>query len=178
MFEKPISIARSSKGRALAALAGAAVLALALGARPVSAASVPAHGGTFSCGYNTSGQRVVTANLPRVSSFTSGEQVYWFAEVYKKTSTGLTYIGPTRSRLATAWADTRGVAAGALVPGGSWVEVGTNNILIHGGSLAMPSAGTYQVVGRFWWSSFSTNWTGDFATNLDYPAYNTCTFPS
>jgi len=162
--------------RGLGIVIAAGLLALSVAAGPASAASVPAHKTTFSC-YYASGQRVIRANVPTASSFLSGgEQVYWFAEVYKQTSAGLTYVGITRSRLATAWAMPYGIAPGALVPGGSWVEMGTNNILIHGGALTLPSAGTYKVVGRFEWASFSTDWTSDWAMNADYPAYNTCNF--
>jgi len=158
-------------------LAVLSALSMVLVAAVPATAALPAHGGTFECYYDAAGNRFVKAHLPAMKSATGGEQVYWFAQVYKKTSSGVTLVGNTRGgNLATGWANQNGVVSGAFVPGYKWIDYATNNGLIHGGALKVPGPGTYQVAGRFWWSSFSTAYTGKWATYWNNPGSITCTF--
>jgi hypothetical protein len=159
------------------ALVGAS-MAFGLSVASADAASLPAHHGIFECSYDSAGNRVVQARLPGMTSFTSGEQVYWFGVVYKKTSSGYLDQGHTLgSRLATAWANQNGPVMGAFLSGQSWVSWSAGNVgyLTHsGGRITVGSAGTYMVAGYFYWSSMSTAWTGEWAT---YPGGGTgCTF--
>jgi hypothetical protein len=168
----------STIGKRVAIALTMATLTTGLLAGGASAASTPAHGGTFECYYDASGNRVVKAHLPQIASFTTGEQVWWYAAVFKSTSTGPRFVGYTRgSNLATGWANRNGLVLGAFVPMAKLVDNRTFNGLIHGGTLTVAGPGTYMVGGYFWWKSFSTSYTGTWATNYG-TSLTTCRFGS
>ena len=161
------------------ALAGLGAVSTLLGNPAAAAAAVPTHGGSFECYYDAAGNRQVRANLPTMKSNTNGELVYWYAAVYKKSSAGVTFVANLRgTNLAKGFANTFGVITGGIVPGTNtkWVDRLTNNSLTNGGILKVASAGTYQVAGYFWWSSWSTAYTGKWATNQNVSGATTCTF--
>ena len=168
----------STIGRRVAIALTAATLSTGLMAGGASAVSTPAHSGTFECFYDAAGNRVVQAHLPRIKSFTTGEQVWWYAAVFKSTSSGPVFVGYTRgSNLATGWANQDGLVLGAFIPGVKLVDNRTYAGLIHGGRLTVAGPGNYRVAGYFWWKSFSTSYTGTWATYYGTGTPN-CNFPS